>query len=82
MRCQNAKVRSSNTIGTIGIDGGSSYERVERLVALGDADVVAIKDVDGPVAVLVIFKMNSLSLVFSVLFLFFFYFSISQSGGD
>ena len=52
-------MRSSNTIGTIGIDGGSSYERVERLVALGDADVVAIKDVDGPVAVLVIFKMNS-----------------------
>ena len=31
----------------------------ERLVALGDVDVVAIKDVDGPVAVLVIFKMNS-----------------------
>ena len=51
-------------------------------MALGDADVVAIKDVDGPVAVLVIFKMNSLSLVFSVLFLFFFDFSISQSGGD
>ena len=39
-------------------------------MALGDADVVAIKDVDGPVAVLVIFKMNSLSLVFSVLFFF------------
>jgi hypothetical protein len=54
----------------------------ERLVALGDVDVVAIKDVDGPVAVLVIFKKNSLSLVFSVLFLFFFDFSISQSGGD
>ena len=39
-------------------------------MALGDVDVVAIKDVDGHVAVLVIFKMNSLSLVFSVLFFF------------
>ena len=70
-------------------DSYQSCERVERLVvlgerlvALGDVDVVPIKDVDGPVAVLVIFKMNSLSLVFSVLFLFFFDFSISQSGGD
>ena len=44
-------------------------------MALGDADVVAIKDVDGPVAVLVIFKMNSLSLVFLFVFLFL-YFSI------